>query len=127
MTPDQIDQFQQAQATRQQSNASAMSQLKQGMSLTVNLIEQQAQNVIVVPNQAIKTVSGKTYVQVKTSSGTPTQQEVTTGLKDVQNTQIISGLNVGDIILITKTTSSTATTTTTRPAAGVGGIGGGDF
>ena len=93
---DQIAQFQQAQTARQQSNASAMSQLKQGMSLTVNLIEQQAQNVIVVPNQAIKTVSGKSYVQVKTSSGTPAQQQVTIGLKDVQNTQIISGLNVGD-------------------------------
>ena len=79
-----------------QANAAAMSQLRQGMSLTVNLIEQQAQNVIVVPNQAIKTVSGKSYVEVKTSSGTPAQQEVTTGLKDYQNTQIVSGLTVGD-------------------------------
>jgi len=124
LSPDQIAQFQQAQAARQQSNASAMSQLKQGMSLTVNLIEQQAQNVIIVPNQAIKTVSGKSYVELKTSSGTPQQQAVTTGLKDYSNTQILTGLNVGDVILIIKT-ASTAKTTTTTTTGGAGLFGGG--
>jgi len=125
LSPDQIAQFQQAQAARQQSNASAMSLLRQGMSLTVNLIEQQAQNVIIVPNNAIKTVSGKYYVQLKTSSGTPQQQEVTIGLKDYSNTQIVSGLNVGDVIIITRTSSTATTTTTAGGLFGGGGGGGG--
>jgi HlyD family secretion protein len=122
LTPGQIAQFQQR---FQQASTSAMSQLRQGMSLTVNLIEQQAQNVIIVPNQAIKTVSGKSYVELKTNSGTTEQQQVTSGLKDVQNTQIVSGLNVGDIILITKTTTSSSLTTTTPARGGAGLFGGG--
>ena len=116
-------QFQQGQYAGQ-ANAVATTQLRQGMSLTVNLIEQQAQNVIVVPNTAITTVSGKSYVELKNSSGTPTQQEVTTGLKDYQNTQIVSGLTAGDVIIITKTSSTAKTTTTTRAPSGFG-IGGG--
>jgi multidrug resistance efflux pump len=129
LTPDQLAQLQQrlqqgGGAGFGQSNAaSATVQLRQGLSLTVNLIEQQKLNVITVPNSAIKTISGKTYVQVKTSSGTPEQREVTIGLKDYQNTEIVSGLTAGEVILITKT-SSTAKTTTTQAPGGFG-IGGG--
>jgi macrolide-specific efflux system membrane fusion protein len=129
LTPDQIaqiqQQMQQRQAARQQSSASAMSQLRQGMSLTVNLIEQQKLNVITVPNTAIKTISGKTYVQVKTSTGTPEQREVTIGLKDYSNTEIVSGLTVGEVILISKTSSTKTTTTTSSGLFGGGGGGGG--
>ena len=129
LTPDQLAQLQQriqqgGGAGFGQSNAaSATVQLRQGLSLTVNQIEQQKLNVITVPNSAIKTISGKTYVQVKTSSGTPEQREVTIGLKDYQNTEIVSGLTAGEVILITKT-SSTAKTTTTQAPGGFG-IGGG--
>ena len=80
-------------------------------------------NVVTVPNTALKTISGKTYVQVKTSSGTPEQREVTTGLKDYSNTEIVSGLAEGDVVIITKT--STIKTTTTTQAPGGFGIGGG--
>ena len=129
LTPDQLAQLQQRiQQGGQgfgQSNATAPTtvQLRQGLSLTVNLIEQQKLNVITVPNTAIKTISGKTYVQVKTSSGTPEQREVTTGLKDYQNTEIVSGLTEGEVVIITKT-STTAKTTTTQAPGGFG-IGGG--
>jgi HlyD family secretion protein len=129
LTPDQLAQLQQriqqgGGAGFGQSNAASTTvQLRQGLSLTVNLIEQQKLNVITVPNSAIKTISGKTYVQVKTSSGTPEQREVTIGLKDYQNTEIVSGLTAGEVILITKT-SSTAKTTTTQAPGGFG-IGGG--
>ena len=128
LTPDQLAQLQQrmqqGRAGFGQSNAASTTvQLRQGLSLTVNLIEQQKLNVITVPNSAIKTISGKTYVQVKTSSGTPEQREVTIGLKDYQNTEIVNGLTAGEVILITKT-SSTAKTTTTQAPGGFG-IGGG--
>jgi hypothetical protein len=129
LTPDQLAQLQQriqqggGFGGRSNALTSATVQLRQGLSLTVNLIEQQKLNVITVPNSAIKTISGKTYVQVKTSSGTPEQREVTIGLKDYQNTEIVSGLTAGEVILITKT-SSTVTTTTPRSGGGFG-IGGG--
>ena len=128
LTPEQLAQLQQRIQQGQipgQSNATAPTtvQLRQGLSLTVNLIEQQALNVITVPNTALKTISGKTYVEVKTSSGTPEQREVTTGLKDYQNTEIVSGLTEGEVVIITKT--STTKTTTTTQAPGGFNIGGG--
>jgi hypothetical protein len=125
LTPDQIAQFQQAQAARQAAAASAATQLRQGLSLTVNLIEKQAIDVVVVPNQAIKTTGGKSYVQVKSSTGAPVQTEVTTGLKDYQNTQILTGLSGGETILITRTGLSVGITTTTSRPGGIPGIGGG--
>jgi len=107
-----------------QSNTAATAQLRQGLSLTINLIEQQKQDVLVVPNQAVKTQGTTSTVLVKTSTGTETRQ-VTIGLKDYQNTEIVSGLSQGDVVLIAKTTSTTTTTTTT-PGGGDGfGIGGG--
>jgi len=63
-------------------------------------------------------------VTVKNSDGTTRQVQVTTGLKDYQNTEITSGgLTAGQTVLITKTVS-TATTTTAAPGGGFGGLGG---
>jgi len=54
---------------------------------------------VVVPNSAIITVNGKTYVRVKSGSSTE-QKEVTIGLKDNLNTEVVSGLSVGDQVAI---------------------------
>lgn len=101
-------------------------QLRQGLSLTVNLIEQQKQNVLVVPNQAVKTQGSTSTVLVKNSSGVAEQRQVMVGLKDVQNTEIVSGLNAGDTVLIAKTTSTTTTSTsqTNQGIFGIPGLGG---
>ena len=79
LTPDQFPNSTGTSSRQSNATASRTVQLRQGLSLTVNLIEQQALNVITVPNTALKTIGGKTYVEVKTSSGTPEQREVTTG------------------------------------------------
>jgi len=106
------------------SNASASAvTLRQGLSLTVTLIEQQKQNVLVVPNQAVKTQGGVSTVLVKSAGGAPEQRQVTIGLKDVQYTEIVSGLNAGDVVLIAKTTVST-TTQTSQGSFGIPGLGG---
>ena len=50
---------------------------------------------VLVPNAAIISVDGKTHVRVR--SGTDVvQKEVTTGIHDNLNTEILSGLSVGD-------------------------------
>lgn len=109
----------------QQSNATATPTLRQGLSLVVNLIEQQKQNVLVVPNQAVKTQASTSTVLVKTSSGATEQRQVTIGLKDVQYTEIVSGLNEGDVVLIAKTTTTgTTTTQTTQGGFAIPGLGG---
>lgn len=54
---------------------------------------------VIVPNGAIISANGKTYVRVQTASGL-VQKEVTTGIHDNLNTEILSGINVGDEVVI---------------------------
>jgi macrolide-specific efflux system membrane fusion protein len=94
------------------------------MSLTINLIEQQATNVLEVPSQAITTKGGSSYVELKNSSGAMVQTVVTTGLTNFVDTQITSGLASGDVVVIATTKSSSATTTTSSGSVGLGISGG---
>ena len=69
--------------------------------------------------------SRSTASQGVTLSTPPTAVRVTIGLSDDINTEIVSGLTVGQIVVV-KTTTSTGTTvkpTTTTSAAGAGGAG----
>ena len=91
--------------------------LRQGLSVTVNLVTAARTNVLLVPNRAISRQQGKSYVTVRSSTG-DSQVAVTTGLSNTQSTEITSGLNEGDTIVIA--TASVSPTTT--PRAGGGGI-----
>lgn len=131
LTQEQMDQLRQqfqsgGQSFTQRQTAATTTdiQLRQGLSLTVSLIKQQKQNVLVIPNAAVKTQSGKSSVQVRDSAGTMQQREVTVGLKDYTNTEIVSGLSEGDVVVITKTTTTATTGATSKPQQGFG-IGGG--
>ncbi|MEZ7820908.1 MAG: efflux RND transporter periplasmic adaptor subunit, partial [Patescibacteria group bacterium] len=100
------------------------SRIKPGMSVTANIILENKSDVVVVPNAAIKTSGETSYVEVFEnnskavdgaiieSSTSPIKKEITTGLSDDTNTEIKSGLSVGDVIII-KTTKTTTTKTTT--------------
>lgn len=110
--------------------------VKPGMSVSAVIITDTVQDVIVVPNGAVKTKNGTSYVEVfdaalpqaatgvqgSVSLSMPRQVEITAGLVSDTSTEIISGLKVGDII-VTKTISSTAAKTTTTPSilSAVGG------
>ena len=99
--------------------------VKSGMSINAEVITNVAQNVLVVPNGAVKTQGTTKYVQILVN-GTPQTKIVTVGLSNDTNTQILSGINVGDKV-ITQTISSSsksATTTTTTPATRFGAGGG---
>ena len=116
--------------------------VKPGMSVSATIITDSAQNVIVVPNSAIKTSNGVSYVQtfdkpltpaVAGAQGSPSltppnQTEVTLGLAGDTSTEIISGLKEGDIIVTKTIVSTTKTTITTTPSLlnAVGGSGGGN-
>jgi len=52
-----------------------------------------------VPNAAIITNNGATYVRVKSGNGT-VQKEVTTGIHDSRTTEIVSGLSAGDQVAV---------------------------
>lgn len=100
--------------------------IKSGMSVSANVIIESRQDVLTIPNSAIKTRNGVSYVEkFKTIieqpdvagvmvPETPEQVRIETGLSDDTNTEIINGLTEQDQIIIRtvlpKNTSSSAST-----------------
>jgi len=64
--------------------------------------------VLVVPNAAVTTRAGKSYVQVITATGGTEQREVETGLSDWQNTEITGGLTEGEQVSVPKASAPTS-------------------
>lgn len=113
----QMGQFQQ----RQQSLTSSLSSIKlyQGLTVTVSLITAQANNVLLVPTQAITSEIGKNTVQVMVN-GVAETREVQTGISNSSYAQITSGLNEGDEVVVPLTNSSSSSSSANR-------VGGGGF
>jgi macrolide-specific efflux system membrane fusion protein len=103
---------------RPQIQSLSNTQLVQGLTVTVNIITAQANNVLMVPTQAIISQGGQTSVQVM-ANGVAESREVQTGISNSTYTEITSGLNEGDEVLVTQTTSSSGTQQTPRVPGGV--------
>lgn len=84
------------------------------MTLSTAIITEVRQNVLLVPNSAVKQKSGMSYVEVPSELDMPSaaanmssavfknpmrQQQVETGLSNDEFTEIISGLEQNDIII----------------------------
>ncbi len=106
------------------------SQVKPGMSVTTSVITDVKQDVLTIPNSAVKTSGGQKYVQVLVN-GAPVRHDVQTGLVNDTDTEITSGLNEGDMVITQTITSSAAKTTTATSSSiripGITGGGGGGF
>jgi HlyD family secretion protein len=101
-----------------------------GMTADADLITAAREGVLLVPSQAVtanRTAGTYTVNLVGTGpdgARTFTETEVTIGLKDDGNTQITSGLNEGDQVLVGEITTSASTTQfgflsqPSRPAGG---------
>lgn len=104
--------------------------IKPGMSVSTAIITDVKQDVVMVPNSAVKQQGGIFYVEIMTaSSTTPRQQVITEGLSNDTMVEIISGLEVGEEV-VTQTITSNATTATQSSSAGglrIPGLGGGGF
>ena len=59
-------------------------------------------NVLVVPTVAIKTKDGKKFVRVLGVNNQAVDKEIQTGLKDSMNTEVKSGLNEGDKVVMSE-------------------------
>lgn len=102
--------------------------IKPAMSVSASIITDAKQDVLLVPNSAVKTQNGSSYVQFLTN-GTPEQIPIEIGLSNNTETQIISGIKAGDNV-ITQTIKSGATSTTSGSGGSslrVPGLGGGGF
>ena len=98
-------------------------QLKQGMTVTVSIVVQQRNNVLLVPTAAIATTGRQAYVQVVLPSGATEQRSIQTGISSGQYTEVSSGLSEGEKVIVPKGTTTTSTSTQQQQAPG--GIPGG--
>ena len=86
-----------------------------GMNGTVTIITEIKLDALVIPSKSIKEESGKSYVLLQNeTSKTSEKQFITTGFTDVSQTEIISGLEEGNIILIESQVVKSTTNTTTE-------------
>jgi len=98
--------------------------LREGMTANAAVTIAEADNVIRVPNAAVRTTGGTTMVTVL-SQGQQVPTEVITGVVGDTYTEIKAGLNEGDTVVL-PTLRTTGTTTGGNLLRG-GGFGGGGF
>jgi multidrug efflux pump subunit AcrA (membrane-fusion protein) len=99
-------------------------QLREGLTVTVSVILQQKNNVLLVPYTAITSQGGQPYVQVVSPSGTTEQRAIKTGITDYKNTEVTEGLSEGEQVVVPKGTTTTTSTTTNRRETGIPIFGG---
>lgn len=99
--------------------------VRPGQSAAITIVTGQAANAIYIPSSAITTVGGRSIVTVQGSDGKQTITQVTTGLVGTTDTQITSGLTVGERVVISLNTSTTGTNGRGFGGLGGGGLGGG--
>jgi len=83
-------------------------QLREGLTVTVNIVTEEVTDVLLVPSAAITMKSGKNYVKVVLPDGTIEERAIETGVSDWQNTEVISGLSEGEEVEVTLTSSASS-------------------
>jgi len=84
-------------------------EVREGMSATADIIVEEANNVLVIPTQAITDTTNGSVVQVMVN-GEIQQRTITTGITDGSYSEVLSGLQAGEQVILPKTTSASTTT-----------------
>lgn len=90
-------------------------QLKEGLTVTVSILVEEKNDVLMVPNGAITYRGREAYVQVVSPDGTIEARLIQTGISDSQNTEVTSGLSEGEQVVIPQTTTTPSTTSQQGP------------
>jgi multidrug efflux pump subunit AcrA (membrane-fusion protein) len=98
--------------------------IKPGMSVTADITTAVHQDVITVPNSALKSQGSSHYVQVM-KNGSPVQQPVNIGIANDADTEITSGLNAGDTIVVQTINPSGSSSSSSSSGGGGFNLGGG--
>jgi macrolide-specific efflux system membrane fusion protein len=98
--------------------------LHSGVSASIAVVINQVVHVLTVPSSAIRPSAGGVSVQTLVN-GQPVSVPVTVGASDALRTQILSGLNEGDNVVIATVSSSVPTPDVNALFGGRGGAGGG--
>ncbi len=102
------------------------SRLRTGMSVSAKIITDVKQDVITVPNSALKVQGNKTYVEVLNSTTRlPEQRTIEIGAANNTDTEIVSGINVGENVITQTIDPNAKATTTSGGGVRIPGFGGG--
>ena len=100
--------------------------LKEGLTVTVSIILEKRNDVLLVPNSAISSSTGQTYVKVVSPDGIIEDRPVTIGISNWQYTEIIEGLDESEQVVVPQGTATEPATSPARPRGmripGMGGI-----
>jgi multidrug efflux pump subunit AcrA (membrane-fusion protein) len=96
-------------------------QLREGLTVTVSVIVAERNDVVLVPNSAITSQGGRSYVQVVGADENIEEREIETGISNWTHTEVIAGLSEGEQISVPAGTAATTTTESSqqRPPGGV--------
>lgn len=73
---------------------------REGMAANVDITAQRKENVLLLPNRAFETVGTRQYVTVAGGEGSARKVEVETGLSNATDTEVISGLDEGQVVTL---------------------------
>jgi len=111
---EKIKQMQPAQGGQQGQVPTVMPedfQLREGLTVTVSILVDEASDVLIVPNSAITRQGVQSYVKVVSADGTIEERAIQTGISDWQYTEVTGGLSEGEQIIVPQGTAAIAATT----------------
>ncbi len=77
--------------------------LRPGMSANASIVVQEIDNVLIVPNWAVRLdrETGDAFVNQKMDDGSVEEVVIETGLRNEQFSEVVSGLQAGDVVVVT--------------------------
>ncbi|MBU1853039.1 MAG: efflux RND transporter periplasmic adaptor subunit, partial [Candidatus Omnitrophica bacterium] len=74
--------------------------LRSGMSVTVEVVEKKAADVLTIPSKSIHYDGERRFVLVHDPRGKITERDIRIGLNNDQTTEVVSGLSIEDSVII---------------------------
>jgi len=91
--------------------------IRPGMNASANIILEQRENVLLVPNRAVRSSGNRGRTATVLYQGQLIDVPVTLGLSGDTQSEVVDGLREGDVVLVSQTT------TTSGGGPGAGGLG----
>jgi HlyD family secretion protein len=94
--------------------------IRPGMTASAQIVTESKEDVVAVPNRALRTQGRTRTVEVLDADGKTSTRQVQTGLANDQMTEVLNGLQAGDRVVLPVTTAAS----TNARVPGFGGPGG---
>ncbi len=77
--------------------------LRAGMSANASIVVQEIEDVVIVPNWAVRLnrETGEALVNIKHANGAIAEVPIQIGLRNESSSEVVSGLNPGDVVVVT--------------------------